>query len=144
MHLTLGLNILSTWTGSETATNTISGTSMASPHTAGLLAYLLSLYPSKSFDPDVSAFVSLPLPVVQSVPQRAIGTVFSFARAALPTWMSSMFPSPVLEATLPIPPLTLTPAQLKRALLGLATENVLSTLPPKTPNLLIFNNATGL
>lgn len=41
-----GLNILSTWIGSEHATNTISGTSMASPHIAGLLAYMLSLQPS--------------------------------------------------------------------------------------------------
>ena len=38
-----GLNILSAWTGSKYATNTISGTSMASPHVAGLLAYFLSL-----------------------------------------------------------------------------------------------------
>jgi cerevisin len=42
-----GLNILSTWIGSKTAVNTISGTSMASPHIAGLLAYLLSLQPAK-------------------------------------------------------------------------------------------------
>ncbi|KAL8921795.1 MAG: hypothetical protein Q9208_005552 [Pyrenodesmia sp. 3 TL-2023] len=41
-----GLNILSTWIGSEHATNTISGTSMASPHIAGLLAYFLSMQPS--------------------------------------------------------------------------------------------------
>jgi cerevisin len=137
-----GLNILSTWIGTETATNTISGTSMASPHTAGLLAYLLSLYPSKSFDPDVSAFVSPP--VVQSVPQRALGTVFSFVRPALPSWVSSMLPPPVLETVAPIPLPTLTPAQLKRALLALATPDTLAMLPPKTPNLLIFNNATGL
>ncbi|KAF2743346.1 hypothetical protein M011DRAFT_497006 [Sporormia fimetaria CBS 119925] len=42
-----GLNILSTWIGSKHATNTISGTSMASPHIAGLLAYFLSLQPAK-------------------------------------------------------------------------------------------------
>jgi len=42
-----GLNILSTWIGSNYSTNTISGTSMASPHICGLLAYYLSLQPSK-------------------------------------------------------------------------------------------------
>ncbi|KAJ5104573.1 Subtilisin-like serine protease [Penicillium alfredii] len=42
-----GLNIHSTWIGSKYATNTISGTSMASPHIAGLLAYYVSLQPSK-------------------------------------------------------------------------------------------------
>ncbi|KAJ1729942.1 proteinase B [Coemansia biformis] len=38
-----GKDILSTWIGSRSSTNTISGTSMASPHVAGLAAYLLSL-----------------------------------------------------------------------------------------------------
>ncbi|OAA32918.1 vacuolar subtilisin-like protease [Moelleriella libera RCEF 2490] len=42
-----GLNILSTWIGSKYAVNTISGTSMASPHICGLLAYYLSLQPAK-------------------------------------------------------------------------------------------------
>ncbi|ODA75808.1 hypothetical protein RJ55_08630 [Drechmeria coniospora] len=42
-----GLSILSTWIGSKYATNTISGTSMASPHICGLLAYYLSLQPAK-------------------------------------------------------------------------------------------------
>lgn len=41
-----GLNIISTWIGSKYATNTISGTSMASPHICGLLAYFLSLQPA--------------------------------------------------------------------------------------------------
>ena len=41
-----GLNILSTWVGSKYAVNTISGTSMASPHIAGLLAYYVSLQPA--------------------------------------------------------------------------------------------------
>ncbi|ONH67478.1 Cerevisin [Cyberlindnera fabianii] len=40
-----GLNILSTYIGSNTATATLSGTSMASPHVCGLLTYYLSLQP---------------------------------------------------------------------------------------------------
>lgn len=41
-----GLNVLSTYIGSNTATAILSGTSMASPHVCGLLTYFLSLAPS--------------------------------------------------------------------------------------------------
>lgn len=41
-----GLNILSTYIGSNSATAILSGTSMASPHVCGLLTYFLSLTPS--------------------------------------------------------------------------------------------------
>ena len=37
-----GLNILSTWIGSNSSVNTISGTSMATPHIAGLVATIIS------------------------------------------------------------------------------------------------------
>ncbi|KAK1758509.1 peptidase S8/S53 domain-containing protein [Echria macrotheca] len=49
-----GLSILSTWIGSKYATNTISGTSMASPHICGLLAYYLSLQPSEDSEYSVA------------------------------------------------------------------------------------------
>lgn len=50
-----GLSIQSTWIGSTTAVNTISGTSMASPHIAGLLAYYLSLHPSEDSEYSLAA-----------------------------------------------------------------------------------------
>ena len=49
-----------------------------------------------------------------------------------------------LDELAPVPPPTLTPKQLKLALLALSTENALTdALPSGTPNLLIFNNATA-
>ncbi|KAK7734734.1 proteinase B [Cytospora paraplurivora] len=50
-----GLSIQSTWIGSKTAVNTISGTSMASPHIAGLLAYYLSLQPAADSEYSVAS-----------------------------------------------------------------------------------------
>jgi len=66
-----GLNILSTWIGSKYAVNTISGTSMASPHVCGLLAYFLSLQPSK----DSAYAVAEITPKKMKENMIAIGTV---------------------------------------------------------------------
>jgi cerevisin len=82
-----GLNIESTWIGSKYAINTISGTSMASPHVAGLLAYFLSLQPKSD-----SGYFS-----------------------------------------------ELKPAQLKKNMIAIGSQGVLSDIPEDTPNLLIYN-----
>ncbi|KAH9910997.1 peptidase S8/S53 domain-containing protein [Epithele typhae] len=135
-----GLNILSTYIGSNTSITTMSGTSMASPHTAGLLAYLLSIYPSKDFNPALrpdlvpTLFAHL-APTTPSALMRSYSLVY----ASLPEWASADD-----DAFAPIPVPVLTPKQLKLALLALATENALiDELPAGTPNLLIFNNATA-
>ncbi|KII95541.1 hypothetical protein PLICRDRAFT_48489 [Plicaturopsis crispa FD-325 SS-3] len=139
-----GLNIKSTWTGSPTAIQTISGTSMASPHTAGMLAYLLSIYPHATFNPEVAKlFASAPLPAQPAAPTG----LYALVHSSLPSWVAEFLPPPqLLSVFLPSAsgPPTLSPAQLKQALLTLSTKGALTdALPAGTPNLLIYNNATA-
>ncbi|KAL4866064.1 hypothetical protein BDV12DRAFT_173415 [Aspergillus spectabilis] len=77
-----GLNILSTWIGSKHAVNTISGTSMASPHIAGLLAYFVSLQPSKD-----SAFA------VELTPEKLKKDIISIATVGILTDIPSDTPN---------------------------------------------------
>ena len=140
-----GLNIKSTYIGSKYATTTMSGTSMASPHTAGMLAYLLSLYPSKDFNPSLSD--DMVPPAMTLFAPASISDVYGAVHAALPSWITAMLPAPALvEDVAPTPkePISITPKQLKKALLGLSTPDMLDDLGDEfTPNLLIFNNATA-
>ena len=53
-----GVNIQSTYIGSKYAVATLSGTSMASPHVAGILSYFLSLQPSTDSEFAVSGAVT--------------------------------------------------------------------------------------
>lgn len=122
-----GLNILSTWTGGNETTNTISGTSMASPHICGLLAYLLSIHGTETF-------------TIRSDDESTEATmgIYGQALSLLPKFAQAILPS-----VAPIPKHgDLTPAQLKKALIKLASAGLLTDLPTGTPNLLAFNNAT--
>lgn len=134
-----GLNIVSTYKGGKEATATLSGTSMASPHTAGLLAYLLSIYPSPQFNPKFDEESNL----ISLQDQQSFDS-YAVLYASLPSWISDYMPSPrLLESlTAPIPAKPLTPLQLKKALAALGSRGLLKELPEDTINLLIFNNAT--
>ncbi|KAJ7434225.1 hypothetical protein B0H11DRAFT_2258649 [Mycena galericulata] len=102
---------------------------MASPHTAGMLAYLLSLYPSKTFNPEIE---EMPLPAMMQL-QRPFAFALSsltymFVRAALLRWAASFLPaSRVSEDVVPLAPVpnngttTPPPTQLKKALLDLTS-----------------------
>jgi len=54
-----GENITSDWIGSDTATSTISGTSMAAPHVAGAAALYLSAHPTASVKKVTKALKSI-------------------------------------------------------------------------------------
>jgi cerevisin len=148
-----GLNILSTYKGGKYAVATLSGTSMASPHTAGLLAYLLSIYPSKEFNPTFDSdenLVSLHSQHILSTPVSASPSLYAMAHQALPPFISSYLPSPeLLDIVLknvdvaPTPSKKISPAQLKKALVKLGTSDVLTDISDDTVNLLIYNNATS-
>lgn len=152
-----GMNILSTFKGGKNAIATMSGTSMASPHVAGLLAYLLSIYPSEHFNPifdEYDRLLSLGTQHIlssQSDVPTSPASLYALAHRALPPFISSYLPRPefidaVLEHTrddvAPIPKKPLTPRQLKKALLALSTKGILADLPTDTINLLVYNNAT--
>jgi len=133
-----GLNIKSVWNNG--GTNTISGTSMASPHVAGLMAYFLSLYPSITFNPERSSLTD-----DSNAEQYTFSSMYRIVRTALPASIRNLLPSPaIIEAVVaPVPSKPLSSDELKDAILAIASRNkITGVLPKGTPNLLIFNNAT--
>lgn len=70
-----GVNVLSAWIGSSSATNTISGTSMATPHVAGLAAYLIALEGLSSPSAVASRIVSLAINGVVTDPSGSVNRV---------------------------------------------------------------------
>jgi cerevisin len=101
------------------------------------MAYLLSLYPSKSFDPSIPKESSF---------SETYQSLLSVARATFPGWMTFLLPSPSSEAAFaPVPTIPeLTPEVMKKALVILSSKGKLSELPANTVNYLIYNNATAL
>ncbi|KAJ9104955.1 hypothetical protein QFC19_003750 [Naganishia cerealis] len=163
-----GLNILSVWTGGNATTNVISGTSMATPHLAGLMAYMIEIYGSESF-PALSPSELVDLSVLGGADEAELAAlaametagsseeeeqvgVYSSVYNVLPGFVKPFLPSPRLVAsaagfTAPAPkkpsaPPALSPAQIKGLIVKLASKGMLTDVREGTPNLLAFNNAT--
>jgi cerevisin len=152
-----GLNIKSTWNTGNNSINTISGTSMASPHVVGMLAYLLSIYGSDEFVAINNALPSGHPASLQSAAIQLQDFTSSFAskiRNVLPIpaivldAVAGLFGKSSNEQVLFAPTIkepgvgsVLHPVDMKKALLKLATADKLGDVNG-SPNLLIFNNAT--
>ncbi|KAK4691030.1 hypothetical protein P7C70_g9436, partial [Phenoliferia sp. Uapishka_3] len=147
-----GLNILSIWNTGNQSLNTstssstsirISGTSMASPHVAGLAAYFLSLYPTgfSVADDDFTdaTYAQIMGEVMDDLPVSSFvvkGAQFVFGKLG---WSMRGEKKEVEVMTK-----ELTPKALKKALLKISSKGKLTgDLPSGTPNLLIFNNFTS-
>jgi subtilisin family serine protease len=91
-----GSAILSSWIGSTTATSSISGTSMASPHVAGTVALLLEKTPTATPAQIRTSLISGATPA--KVTSAGSGSV----NLLLATETASFVPTPVEQATLNI------------------------------------------
>ena len=132
-----GLNILSVWNSGPHSINTISGTSMASPHTAGTLAYLLSLNYDK-----YNNVINDNDNILNIIYKSSLNIFFDSFGINLSSMLSPIFkPNAPLPPNIPEP---ISPAFLKNSLLSLAGRDYLTDVSYGSPNLLLFNNATSI
>lgn len=141
-----GLNIKSTWNTWKDATAILSGTSMATPHTVGLLAYLLSIYGSDDFATIKGAQAVMTLDdLAAEQAQRTVASTLREVGGSLPgavpaaaiDWMLSTLAPQPKKAVVSV----LHPSDLKKALISFATKDALVDVQG-SPNALAFNNAT--
>ena len=90
-----GVNITSDWIGSTTATNTISGTSMASPHVAGAAALYLSVNPGATPAQVTSALSSnATTGVITGLPPLTVGLLLYTGFITNPVATITVTPNP--------------------------------------------------
>ncbi|MEY3700425.1 MAG: hypothetical protein RIT16_785 [Actinomycetota bacterium] len=104
-----GSGITSAWIGGTSATNSISGTSMASPHVAGVAAVLLGRYPT-----------STPADITSMLRSSATPNVVLSAGTGSPNYLLYLDPT---GSTIVTPPPAPTPTAPAAPAIGTATAN---------------------
>lgn len=135
-----GSDILSCGIDDQDSSTIKYGTSMASPHVAGLVAYFLSIYPHPTFDPQLESLESYHKSSLVKAHQLSP----SFFASIL-TFASEVAFNHHLDKEEEFIGIshsnTLTPGQMKNALLSRALRGkITEPLPLDTPNLLAYNN----
>ncbi|MFY1637558.1 S8 family serine peptidase [Solwaraspora sp. WMMB335] len=135
-----GSAITSAWHTSPTATNTINGTSMASPHVAGAAAMVLYAYPSYT-PAQVTAFLlRIATPDVVINPGTGSPNLLLYVRfrTVVPTVIPTLTVRPTVIPTATvrptvIPTLTVRPTVVPTVIPTFPTLSPRPTLPPLTP-----------
>lgn len=118
---------------------------------AGLIAYLLSIYPNDKFYPPAEVDSFIPLApaferILSSSPTSSNPTfsaLLSLAKAILPASLFSVEEKvETIDVMAPIPS-PITPSLLKKAIILLSSTGVLTDVGEGSPNLLVFNNYTS-
>lgn len=129
-----GLSVVSTWNGGPRSIAALSGTSMATPHIVGLMAYLLSICNTDEFRVRTTATNRSLLSTLRAL--------LSIVENRLPFTTTMLFPSITLTAKRAPIANTVDPRELKNALVRMSTRDALAGLDDETHNRLAFNNAT--
>lgn len=133
-----GSGITAAWKNSDSDTNTISGTSMASPHVAGIAAGILGVNPNMSPDA-VAAQIDLLSTRICSTNANACDPINSFIDLATSVSLCEGCTPPPTPAPTPAPP---TPAPTPCTGLAL-TVNVLTDNYPSETTWTLKNTCTG-
>ena len=111
-----GTNITSAWIGSSSATRTISGTSMASPHVAGLAARLVQAFPGISNSAIVSKLstnnassLAVTTFVEADVPADTTTTILDSTTTTIESTTTTVAPDVTVPPTTTVAPTTTAP-----------------------------------
>lgn len=135
-----GSDILSCGIDGQDSSTIKYGTSMASPHVAGLVAYFLSIYPHPTFDPQLKSLEPYHKSSLDKAHQMSPSFFASILTVASEVALNHHL-NKEKEHFGGGQSNTLTPGQMKNALLSRAlSDRITGPLPSDTPNLLAYNN----